>query len=249
VVKAQPDQAIYAAMLTPQGKFMFDMFVLAPEPETFWLDVSRPQAFAQRLGMYRLRSKVVIEDCSAFMGVYAGKLDGNKTQSTAPYDLIFQDPRLADLGQRAFGLVTSENGGDTYLTHRLTLGVPDPAEDLLVEKDFALEGLLDEMGGVDFHKGCYVGQEMTSRMKRRTSIKNKLCRVRFEGDAPDFDTPILADDWEVGRMRSGVNGVAIALIRFDRARKAIEAGQPLLAGGTPISLDPPVWLIEPEVTS
>jgi tRNA-modifying protein YgfZ len=133
-----------------------------------------------------------------------------------------------------------------YQAHCLALGVPDPAADLLVEKDFIMEGLFDELKGLDHHKGCYVGQEMTSRMKRRTSVKNKLCRVRFDGPAPAFETPILADGWEVGRMRTGLAGVGIAMIRFDRARKAISDGQALMAGEVVLTLDPPDWLVQPE---
>ena len=84
-------------------------------------------------------------------------------------------------------------------------------------------------------------------MKRRTSVKNKLCRVRYDGAAPEFECPIISDGWEVGRMRSGVEGVGIAMIRFDRARKALAEGQALMAGDVAITLDPPEWLVQPEV--
>lgn len=234
VTKANAKDAIYAALLTPQGKFLFDMFVLAPAADTYWLDVSRPRDFVARLSMYRLRSQVVIEDQSLSPLVNA---------------FTFIDPRMQGLGSRTLGPSQYVHVRDDDLAQRMEMGVPDPAIDLLVEKDFAMEGLLDELGAIDFHKGCYVGQEMTSRMKRRTSVKNKLCRIRYNGPAPDFEMPILADNWEVGRMRSGVNGVGIAMIRFDRARKAIGDGQALLASGTEIRLDPPAWLIEPAPAS
>lgn len=239
VNRATSDTAVFAAMLTPQGKYLFDMFILQIEVDTYLLDVSRPSEFAKRLAMYKLRSKVTIDDRSGELSVVAS-LDAPRS------GLSFPDPRRAELGWRTFGAPVG--GGDLLeaVAFRHALGVPDPSVDLLVEKDFIMEGLFDELGGLDHHKGCYVGQEMTSRMKRRTSVKNKLCRVRYAGAAPAFETPILADNWEVGRMRSGSDGVGIAMIRFDRTRKAIADGHPLLADDVPISLDPPDWLIQPE---
>jgi tRNA-modifying protein YgfZ len=245
VNRATNHSAIYAAMLTPQGKYLFDMFVLAPEPDVFVLDVARASDFAKRLTMYRLRSKVTIEDQSADLKVYAALPDGNDGEGTYK----FADPRLPGLGNRIIAPACPSDEESVYRGFCLNLGVPNPAIDLLVEKDFIMEGLFDELQGLDHHKGCYVGQEMTSRMKRRTSVKNKLCRVRFDGDPPPFETPIEVDGWEVGRMRSGVAGVGIAMIRFDRARKALADGQPLMAGQVAVTLDPPNWLLEPETSA
>lgn len=241
VTGANADTAIFAAMLSPQGKYMFDMFVTSPETGIFLLDVSRAADFAKRLSMYRLRSQVSIENLSDLMGVYA-IIQG---QATSMEDHACDDPRLPSLGQRLLAPLILADTDAAYQAHRLGLGVPDPAADLLLEKDFVMEGLFDELHGLDHHKGCYVGQEMTSRMKRRTSVKNKLCRVRYDGAPPEFETPILADGWEVGRMRSGIDGVGIAMIRFDRARKAITEGHALMAGSVSITLDPPEWLEQP----
>jgi folate-binding protein YgfZ len=170
-------------------------------------------------------------------------------EALPPHAIHYPDPRHSELPQRFIAprveLPSEAVAFAAYEQTRLGLGVPDLAADLLVEKDFILEGLMDEMGGVDFHKGCYVGQEMTSRMKRRTTVKTKLCRVRYEGAAPAFETPILADGWEVGRMRTGGPGHGLALIRFDRAQKAINDGQELRAGDQPIQLDPPSWMQVP----
>jgi tRNA-modifying protein YgfZ len=242
VTGAGPNIAIYGAMLTPQGKYLFDMFVISPSPDEFLLDVSRPSDFVKRLSMYRLRSKVTIEDMSETMGVYAAF----PTQEDVVGEHAYADPRLPELGSRVMSLATTGEPEAAYIGHCLALGIPDPNVDLLVEKDFIMEGLFDELHGLDHHKGCYVGQEMTSRMKRRTSVKNKLCRVRYAGDPPAFETPILAEGWEVGRMRSGIEGVGIAMIRFDRARKALADGQALMAGNVAVSLDPPAWLVQPE---
>ena len=247
VATAGPNTCVYTAMLTPQGKFLFELFILAPEVGTYWIDVSDPATFAKRLSLYRLRSKVTIEDRSAAFVV--GAVWRNEALPDAGVQYL--DPRHSDLPQRFIAprhdlnMDDDREGFVAYEQERLALGVPDLGADLLVEKDFILEGLMDEMGGVDFHKGCYVGQEMTSRMKRRTTVKTKLCRVRFEGPAPAFETPILADGWEVGRMRTGGNGLGLALIRFDRAQKALELGQDLRAGEQAISLEPPDWMEVP----
>ncbi len=245
VAGAGPGTCVYTAMLTPQGKFLFELFIITPETGTYWIDVSEPASFAKRLSLYRLRSKVTIEDKSeAYMvgAVWSAEALPSNT-------IHYPDPRHSELPQRFIAprveLPSEAAAFAAYEQTRLGLGVPDLAADLLVEKDFILEGLMDEMGGVDFHKGCYVGQEMTSRMKRRTTVKTKLCRVRYEGTAPAFETPILADGWEVGRMRTGGPGHGLALIRFDRAQKAISEGQELRAGDQPIQLDPPSWMQVP----
>jgi tRNA-modifying protein YgfZ len=241
VTRAGPNLAIFAAMLTPQGKYLFDMFVTSPETDTYLLDVTRPADFSKRLAMYRLRSKAIIEDLSASLAVFA-------SLALPAQGEVYADPRLPELGWRVVAPNCPAAQEADYVAYCLALGVPDPATDLLVEKDFIMEGLFDELHGLDHHKGCYVGQEMTSRMKRRTSVKNKLCRVRFDGAPPEFETPILADGWEVGRMRSGIAGVGIAMIRFDRARTALSKGQALMAGVVALTLDPPQWLVEPEVS-
>jgi folate-binding protein YgfZ len=233
-------------MLTPQGKFLFELFILAPEAETYWIDVSDPASFAKRLSLYRLRSKVTIENKSEAYMVGAVW----SAEALPAGTICYADPRHPDLPQRFIAPRVelpseAEDAFGDYEQARLSLGVPDLAADLLVEKDFILEGLMDEMGGVDFHKGCYVGQEMTSRMKRRTTVKTKLCRVRFDGAAPAFETPILADGWEVGRIRTGGPGQGLALIRFDRAQKAVNEGQELRAGDKAIRLDPPNWMEVP----
>ncbi len=242
---AGPEACVYTAMLTPQGKFLFELFILAPEAGTYWIDVSDPASFAKRLSLYRLRSKVTIEDKSEAYMVGAAW----SAEALPPHAIHYPDPRHSELPQRFIAprveLQDEAAAFAAYEQTRLGLGVPDLAVDLLVEKDFILEGLMDEMGGVDFHKGCYVGQEMTSRMKRRTTVKTKLCRIRYEGAAPAFETPILADGWEVGRMRTGGPGHGLALIRFDRAQKAINDGQELRAGDQPIQLDPPSWMQVP----
>lgn len=244
-------QARFAALLTPQGKYLSAFFVIAQPTgfDGFLLDVASSEAamLLKRLLTYRLRSKVTVADLSATYGVMAFPADSCVLELDC--FAYFIDPRLPALGTRAvvragwFAEFDSEEV--TYRERQLALGIPELSCDLEAEKDFALEGLLDELNAIDFHKGCYVGQEMTSRMKRRTTVKQKLCPVVFEGDVPEFNTPILAGEQEVGKMRSGIEGRAMALIRFDRANAAASAGIPLRADGKLLTLDPAGWIIQP----
>jgi folate-binding protein YgfZ len=244
-------KARFAALLTPQGKYLSSFFVIAQPDgfDGFLLDVACGEAamLLKRLIMYRLRSKVTIEDLSSTYRVMAFRADTCLMElSCVAY---FHDTRLAALGSRAVVPTEifdrDESEADEYRARQLALGIPELSRDLEAEKDFALEGLLDELNAIDFHKGCYVGQEMTSRMKRRTTVKQKLCPVVFDGDVPEFNAAILAGDQEVGKMRTGVSGRAMALIRFDRANAAAEAGIPLRADGKLLTLDAPGWILQP----
>jgi folate-binding protein YgfZ len=146
------------------------------------------------------------------------------------------------LGWRALGAAhASDDGAPALQRRQITLGVPDLARDAGPEEVFALEALLEELNGVAFHKGCFVGQENVSRMKRRATTRKKFCLVRFQGPPPPFGTPMLADGAEIGSVRSGVPGGAIALLRLDRAGAAAR----LNAGALPLRLDPPPWLLLP----
>jgi folate-binding protein YgfZ len=213
----------YAALLTPQGKIVADMFIWREAGE-FLLDLAadRAEGVARRLAMFKLRAKVEIAPAAAAASADAAA-----------------DPRLASLPPR-------RPGEDLDPGPALALGVPDLARDVAPEEIFALEGLLEELNGVDFKKGCFPGQENVSRMKRRATTRRKLCRIAFTGPPPAFGSPIFADAAELGTVRSGLDDVAIALIRLDRAREAVDKGATLMARETPIRLAPPDWLILPE---
>lgn len=240
-ITGQPVGALrHGAMLTPQGKYLFDALVFRLAEDRLLLDCVGADALARRLTMYRLRAQVTITVRPDLVVLMSGNaVDG--ALASGP------DPRHPALGWRAIVAAVPPGAGSEadYTALRLAAGIPELAVDLEVEKDFALEGLLDELNGVDFHKGCYVGQEMTSRMKRRTTVRTKLVRVRYDGAAPAPGTALEADDWEVGRMRSGIDGVGLALLRLDRAMPAAAAGTPIMAGETAIQLDPPEWLVVP----
>lgn len=252
--KARAGALLFGALLTPQGKLISDLFIACPAEEVFWLDVPRARLadLKRRFTLYRLRAKAQIVERAEDLCVAAiiGRAEGLDPQ---PDVLVASDPRLPALGARVYAAAGQAEAlaarwglpvapPEAYEALRLALGVPDAERDMEAEKDFLLEGLFDELNGVDFKKGCYVGQEMTSRMKRRATVRTKLTPIVFEGDPPPPDTPILAGDWEVGRVRSGLKGRAMALVRFDRAAKAEGA---LTADGRDIRLDPPDWLILP----
>lgn len=229
---------VYASLLSPQGKLVADMMIWPQlNGAVIELDTSRSSDLLHRLSMYKLRAAVDLHDTStAFMTIW----------SDQPFENGIPDPRLPALGWRKLAARDeAENGNEAFETHRIALGVPDLARDAAPEEVFALEGLLEELNGVDFQKGCFVGQENVSRMKRRATTRKKFCPVVFEGDPPPFGTPVRAGEADLGSVRSGVAGRAIALLRLDRAFEATEKGQPLTAGDKPVRLDPPPWLLLP----
>jgi tRNA-modifying protein YgfZ len=233
-------KSLYAALLTPQGKVLADMILrLAGSSILIDVDSARAEVVAQRLHMYQLRSAVTIEP------------DPNELRvgwSMAPFEGAVQDPRLPELGWRGrlYSPHTSPpDGSAEYDAHRIALGVPDLTADAQPEEVFALEALLEELNGVDFQKGCFVGQENVSRMKRRATTRKKFCPVVFDGEPPPYGTPVRAGEAELGSIRTGVAGRAIALLRLDRALEAAEKGQQLTAGEKNVRLDPPAWLFLP----
>lgn len=227
----------YAALLSPQGKISADMFVWA-RADGLLLDVdpARGADLVRRLSIYKLRANVALAHVSDALNVVV---------SGAAFDSGVSDPRLAALGFR--GVVTKTDAAVVSLEQRrIALGVPDLIRDAAPEEVFAGEALLEELNGVAFDKGCFVGQENVSRMKRRATTRKKFCPVEFDGGTIAFGTPVLAGDAEIGSVRTGVAGRAIALLRLDRALDATAAGKTLTAAGHEIRLDPPSWLILPQ---
>jgi tRNA-modifying protein YgfZ len=249
VEKVAPDRAVYAALLTAQGKYLHD-FIMVAHGEAILLDceVARLADLKRRLSMYRLRAKVVIEERSelAVAVVFgdealsvlslpeepgAARTEGDGT--------VMVDPRLAELGARAMlpgheihaalaGRGLAEADFATYDRDRLALGVPDGSRDMVVEKSILLESGFEELHGVDWQKGCYIGQELTARTKYRGLIKKRLFPVTIEGAAPEPGTMVMLDGHEAGEMRSSRDGIGLALLRLE----AVETGRPFSAGDT-----------------
>jgi len=241
VNKVTATDAIYAAFLTPQGKFLCDFFI-AQENDALLLDIDAEAmpAFKKKLMMYKLRANVTIADVSAQYDVFAAF--GDKTTQSG----VFIDPRLEEAGYRA--ILPSgqeiENGEqvpfETYELMRIQLGLPDGARDMTVEKSILLENGFDELHGVDWEKGCYMGQELTARTKYRALIRKRLFPVMIEGDLPAPGTAITSGDKVVGEIHSGIQNMALATLKLD----ALDAE--LNANGAKLTPKKPDWMVLPE---
>jgi folate-binding protein YgfZ len=263
VSQVHEDRAAYGALLTPQGKFLFEFFI-AQEGAQLLLETERTrlEQLQRRLLMYRLRSKVDIEDVSARFAVAAligddvpARLDLPERPGAArtlEHGLAFIDPRLARLGARALlssdmaaamlaDLGFEEVDPAAYERLRLTLGVPDGSRDLVVEKSTLLESGFEELNGVDFAKGCFVGQELTARMKYRGLVRKRLMPVTFTGAPPPPGTIIRLGEREAGEMRSGIDGQGLALLRLEQVEKAKAERMPLMAGDKEVLPVAPAW--------
>ncbi len=247
--------AIYAALLTPQGKYLFDFFIVQ-HGEVFLLDceAARLDDLCKRLNFYKLRAKVTIRDASAGFAVAA--LPGREGQATLGLaeqpgaarsldsGVIFMDPRLAAMGDRlilspAALSAYAQAPIEDYHRLRLELGLAEGARDIAVEKYFLLEANFEELNGVDFKKGCYVGQELVSRMKHRGVVRKRILPVVVEGPCPPPGTPITAAGREVGVLHSSQDSRALALLRLS----ALAPGAPALQSGDAIlTLIAPSWL-------
>jgi tRNA-modifying protein YgfZ len=238
----EPGQARYAALLTPQGKILFDMIVVrahGPAP-SYFIDCAATQAadLARRLGFYRLRAKVLIADESAGRAVAA--FWGDETPSLAE-GLLYADPRDPRLGWRAILLRAAAAALGTehareYEGLRIAVGAPKGGLDFAYGDAFPHDANFDLLNGVDFGKGCYVGQEVVSRMKHRGTARKRVARVKLAGSAPAPGTPILDRELAVGALGSSSGREALALIRVDRAEEAQAAGRTLTAGGVGLAL-------------
>jgi folate-binding protein YgfZ len=230
-----PGELRFAGLLTPQGKLLFDLFLLGTEVGCL-IDVAadRRDALIQRLTIYRLRAKVEITADPGRVQALWGSGPGVATD-------WFVDPRLPALGWR--GYVAAWHGGASdlgeagYDAHRLALGVPDPAKDAPLETTYPLEANFDLLNGVDFKKGCFVGQETTSRMKRRGVVKSRMLPLRFDGPPPAFGAEVLAGTLRAGEVRSGADGAAMALVRLDRIE-----GAELTVDGRAVEVERPGYL-------
>jgi tRNA-modifying protein YgfZ len=247
--------------LTPQGKIITD-FLITEAPAGhgggFLIDAPRALAsgLATKLGFYKLRAKVTVEDLTDSLGVMA-VWDGEP--STKP-DLTFADPRDDALGwrilvpeelaQKVADLIGAELVDSTaYDAHRIATGVPRGGLDFMYGDAFPHETNMDRLHGVDFDKGCYVGQEVVSRMQHRGTARTRTVRIVLDGAPPEAGSPVLAGDKPLGTMGSSSDGKGLALIRTDRAIDALDAGTPLTSGGLAIRIaDPEALRAAPKQT-
>ena len=237
VAAAEAGRAVWAALLTPQGKWQADFFLFA-EHDRLLLDCARDQAemIAAGLSRFRLRAKVALRDASADFAVGAGWGDAPMPDSP----LAAPDPRLAEAGWRALAVapLAAEADAAAYDLHRLALGLPDGARDLEGGTSVLLEGGFDELHGISWTKGCYMGQELTARTKYRGLLKKRLFPVAVTGPLPASGTPVTRDGAEVGEMRSGRDGLGLALLRIE----AVERGGPFGCGDAVLAPRIPAWM-------
>jgi folate-binding protein YgfZ len=245
---AQPGKPIFAALLTPQGKILFDFFVhVAPEAEGgFYLDCRREMLteLARRLKFYRLRAKVTLDERGDDLVILAGWGDSpipDTALAAGP------DPRLPALGWRAiFAMDDAPAGdasGDDYKAHRMALGMPEGGVDYAFGETFPHEALMDRNSGVDFAKGCYVGQEVVSRMQHRGTARTRIIPIEaLAGDLPESGAEITAGPKTAGTLAAVTGSRGLARIRLDRVEDAIAAGEAVRAGDVDIALIAPDWL-------
>jgi len=225
-----PGEARFGALLTPQGRLLYDLFIVGRQ-DGCWLDCAaeRRAALLQRLTIYRLRAKVTIAaDDSPVFAAWGDRPEGEGW---------LLDPRLPALGWRGYGVTDVHAGPEVdYDRYRLSLGVPGPA-DWGEDSSYPLEADFDLLNGVDFKKGCFVGQETTSRMKRRGTIKSRMLPIDFEGPPPPPGAEILAGTLRAGEVLSSFDGRAMALVRLDRIE-----GAALTVDGRACAVLRPEWL-------
>jgi folate-binding protein YgfZ len=251
--RVSPGAPRFGALLTPQGKIIADFIVAEAEPAEgggFFLDCARTLApeLMQKLNHYKLRAKVIVEDISDVLGVMA--LWGGTP--AAHFGLAYPDPRLPALGWRcmlapqraedaAKAMGATPVDASAYETHRIALGVPRGGLDFSYGDAFPHETDMDQLGGVDFDKGCYVGQEVVSRVEHRASARSRVVPIAYDGHAPETGTAVMAGEKPVGTIGSTAQGRGLALLRLDRVADALAAGVPLEAGGIAIRPVKPEW--------
>ncbi|MFC7475445.1 YgfZ/GcvT domain-containing protein [Dankookia sp. GCM10030260] len=231
--------AVFAALLSPQGKWLAEFFILA-DGDRLLLDCEAAQAamLAQKLARFRLRSKVSVRDASAEFAVHAGWGGAAVPAGT----IAAPDPRLPEAGWRALAPapVAADATPEDWDRHRLALGLPDGTRDLVAEQTVLLEAGYDDLHGVSWTKGCYMGQELTARTKYRGLLKRRLVPVAVEGPLPAPGTKVFADGTEVGEMRSGRDGMGIAQLRLE----ALD-GRRLSCGEAMLTPRIPGWMALP----
>jgi tRNA-modifying protein YgfZ len=246
--------AAFAALLTPQGKIIGD-FIIAEAPEQsggggFFLDCPRSLAptLVQRFNFYKLRAKVIIEDLSEVLGVMAiwqGKADSQ-------CGLCYSDPRLPDLGMRCMlaphlaSKAAAEIGAEfveaaAYESHRIAHAIPRGGLDFVYGDAFPHDTDMDQLGGVDFDKGCFVGQEVVSRIEHRGTARTRAVAVRFDSFAPEPGTAVIAGERAIGTFGSSAQGRGIASLRLDRLGEALAVGTAISAGGIVLHVAKPTW--------
>jgi folate-binding protein YgfZ len=231
VTNLSPGQACFAALLSPQGKIQADFFIFMQTAESYFLDCPKHLILdlIQRLKLYKLRSQVIISDRSLELSVYAFP---DTHEPPAITMVSFARDSRASFGWRVIALKNSISPSATfasYETQRILLGLPSGGVDFAYGDAYPHETNMDALAGIDFSKGCYVGQEVVSRMKHRSEVRKRITRYHATPQAPPPGTPITADDIEIGLTGSQAGSTGLAMIRRDRLALAIQSGKTPMA--------------------
>lgn len=229
----------YGALLTPQGKILWD-FLLHKSPEGYVAEARADQldGLVKRLKLYRLRAKVEIEPADG-LSVFASWGGSAPDEGEPP-----ADPRLADLGRRWVapdGSIATDASTADWHARRIALAVPEGGVDFVFGDAFPHDAAMDSLHGVAFEKGCYVGQEVVSRMRHRGTARRRIVALAADAPLPEPGADILAGDRAIGRLGSSAAGHAIGLVRLDRMRAALDQGAPVTAGGVALVVSLPAW--------
>jgi len=256
LTELKPGLSRFGALLTPQGKIIVD-FLITEAPAGhgggFLFDCPRAlaQALTDKLRFYKLRAKLTVENLSDSLGVIAA-WGGDLAMQP---DLTFTDPRAPTLGTRILApqdlaekvavLIGADLvGPEAYEAHRIACGAPRGGLDFIYGDAFPHETNMDRLHGVDFDKGCYVGQEVVSRMQHRGTARTRTVKIILDGPSPETGSPILAGDKQVGTVGSTADNKGLALVRTDRVTEALAAGLALTAGGLPLRLAEPEAILK-----
>lgn len=244
--------ALHAGLLTPQGKILFDFFVVR-DGDGFLLETDEGSVpgLCQRIAMYKLRADAQIADVSGDYTVAAVWGDGGEKVPARAGCIAFIDPRMPQLGARLLMSTADDDalqklGAEPkseadYDAMRIALGVPEAGKDFELAQTFPHEALYDQLSGVSFKKGCFLGQEVVSRMQHRSKARSRLVPVSGEARLPEMGTEVRAGAATIGRLGSVSGSRALALLRLDRASEAMARGEPLMAGDAPIRIEIPEW--------
>jgi len=258
--KLSSTNSLYAGLLTPQGKILFDFFLVC-HGDDVWLDcaVSASAELKKRLTFYKLRAAVDIEDMGDALGVAAiwqakapFGLESAASATTLVGGTAFMDPRFAKAGARLIAPMDqitalmeehgyAPAGEEDYHAHRIALGLADSVMDIGSGEHFPHECNFDQIDGVDFKKGCYVGQEVVSRTEHRGTARKRLVPLLFEVDAPAPGTDIAGNGKTIGTISSTAGKRALGLVRLDRAQTVLEADATLSAEDHTVRLVKPDW--------
>lgn len=241
VKKVEEGNPIYAALLTPQGKFLFDLFIF-PCEDAWFMDCERDRVpeLIKRLSIYKLRSQVEITDLKDTYRVFAAS-----DKQPVSNGIQMPDPRLRELGYRLY-IKNPANDLElsaAYEKHRISLGIPDGSRDIPVDKGIILEYGFDELQAIDWQKGCYMGQELTARTRYRGLIRKRLLPVKIEGELPAPFMPIFLGEEEIGEMRTSVSGFGLALLRLASVRDSLPK---LICGNAQLKPYIPTWMQLPD---